>query len=517
MNGNLLSDANKMLHILSYNYLNLPDSIDFENDIKIKYLYASGGTKLRQITYNGGTPTEQLDYSGSFVYENSSLKFIITSEGRLLPTANGFEREYFLSDHLGNTRVIFKKSGDSALIVQEIHYYAYGMEIADQSFSSTTMPNTFLYNGKEYDGNTGYYQYGFRQYDAQIGRWWVVDALAEKYYSHSPYNYCLNNPVNYIDPYGLDVEGYITSDLDEIKAILRYFTDGGGSVDNFLNYTSSNCGAKGHSVYTSGGEYYYYTTEVGYFGNDKNGYTISYNGATSFFHIVKNYINLPAALKENLAHKFDGVTDWRDMFFSKYNSEKYNPYLFTRKELEDGGLELFKATLAVMGGAAALEFAGYQIGVGLSKLVQLNNLSWSSAASFAADAAAQMTLAQGNLSERLMQWNISGSLASGAFKLPFSQALFGSALDVRPINFTSGNTITGNMVGIGNKPWTTFSIQTGVGSIFNFTGGQSLYSPIMTRNGINNIQTSSWLHTFYLYPNYIGGNSLSNYLINSGN
>jgi RHS repeat-associated protein len=104
-----------------------------------------------------------------------------------LPTANGFEREYFLSDHLGNTRVVFKKSGDSALIVQENHYYAYGMEISDQSFSSTAVPNTFLYNGKEYDTNTGYYQYGFRQYDAQIGRWHsevseqvVVDAMSEQ-------------------------------------------------------------------------------------------------------------------------------------------------------------------------------------------------------------------------------------------------------------------------------------------------------------------------------------------------
>jgi hypothetical protein len=62
----MLTDANKMLHILIYNYLNLPDSIDFENDLKIKYLYASGGAKLRQVTYNNGTPTEQLDYSGSF-------------------------------------------------------------------------------------------------------------------------------------------------------------------------------------------------------------------------------------------------------------------------------------------------------------------------------------------------------------------------------------------------------------------------------------------------------------------
>jgi hypothetical protein len=52
------------------------------------------------------------DYSGEFFYQGNAsgdtLKFINHEEGRTLMTTSVPAYEYFLKDHLGNTRVSFK-------------------------------------------------------------------------------------------------------------------------------------------------------------------------------------------------------------------------------------------------------------------------------------------------------------------------------------------------------------------------------------------------------------------------
>jgi len=64
----------------------------------------------------------------------------------------------------------------------------------------------YKYNGKELDLMHGlkWYDYGARMYDPILLTWNAIDPLCEEYYGISPYVYCKDNPIKYLDPNGLD-------------------------------------------------------------------------------------------------------------------------------------------------------------------------------------------------------------------------------------------------------------------------------------------------------------------------
>lgn len=72
----------------------------------------------------------------------------------------------------------------------------------------------YKYSGKELVdyANLGWYDYGARYYDPVLMRWHSADPLLEKYYSTSPYAFCSNNFVNFVDPDGKAYGDFYTYD-----------------------------------------------------------------------------------------------------------------------------------------------------------------------------------------------------------------------------------------------------------------------------------------------------------------
>jgi RHS repeat-associated protein len=140
------------------------------------------------------------------VYINNELDFFTNETGRVLKETNGFERQYVISDHLGNARVTVKPDANNQpIVLQYDSYYPFGLEMGGLSFVALT-ENKYKYNGKEMQDafNLNWYDYGARFYDPQIGRWHVVDPSADEVGQEVASTYCYveNNPISRNDPDG---------------------------------------------------------------------------------------------------------------------------------------------------------------------------------------------------------------------------------------------------------------------------------------------------------------------------
>jgi RHS repeat-associated protein len=207
-NGNAIVDG-RTHYNFQYNQLNLPSVVS--NGINLSFVYDATGRKLRQ-TSTAGT----VNYIDGIQYKpNGTIDFIQTGEGVARSNAGGsYSYEYSLADHLGNNRVTYYKnpSNNQVEVLQRDNYYAFGLRKVALAGN-----NKYLYNGKELQSELGQYDYGARFYDPVIGRWNVIDPMAEKYVSISPYVYVANNPIRLIDPNGMEIVG----DVDEVERLKK--------------------------------------------------------------------------------------------------------------------------------------------------------------------------------------------------------------------------------------------------------------------------------------------------------
>jgi RHS repeat-associated protein len=135
-NGNIKEDDNKGITSITYNQLNLVKQVTKGSD-QVTYVYNAAGAKLTQSVT--GSISKTTDYIGEFVYENNVLQYILHEEGRIVPdnspgAPRPYDYQYFLKDHLGNTRVVFSEKKNSS-------EYKASLEDATQTYEQSTFRN----------------------------------------------------------------------------------------------------------------------------------------------------------------------------------------------------------------------------------------------------------------------------------------------------------------------------------------------------------------------------------------
>ncbi|GAA4779405.1 DUF6443 domain-containing protein [Olivibacter ginsenosidimutans] len=253
-NGNQLTRVNSgsastNITATVYNYLDLPQRITV-GGTTITYTYDGTGRKLRSVNAVNG---EARDYIDGIEYAAGTLDFVQMEEGRLVNKgSNNYGYEYFLKDHLGNTRSGFAGTAPATPTFGS-DYYAFGLQV-QQNLLADNPKNSYLYNGKELQDRLGMYDYGARFYDPVIGRWGSVDPLAESFQSYSPYNYGLNNPIVMTDPTGLAARSTHTDSTGNVVAV---YNDGDLGVyrhDNASTKTEVDAARKKSGDTAGGGE-----------------------------------------------------------------------------------------------------------------------------------------------------------------------------------------------------------------------------------------------------------------------
>ena len=209
--------------VITYNLLNLPKEIKKSGTVVSKYAYLSDGSKVSSCDAGGNGYM----YFGTarFTLDNNVPTFesIPFSGGRIVKTTNGYEPQYYLTDHLGSTRMIVNKDGKT--VEATFDYTPFGVQIVNSQMPTNS--TEYRFSGKELQNISDYeiYDFGARQYFPKYAIWSSADPLSETYYPITPYAYCANNPVLFVDPNGMAWYSYWDKDEDGNDVKKYYYSE----------------------------------------------------------------------------------------------------------------------------------------------------------------------------------------------------------------------------------------------------------------------------------------------------
>jgi RHS repeat-associated protein len=183
------TDSNNVVHRTEYIYRGdglLMEIKKYENNTPVN------DTRIIRV---GFLPIQERDANNNVIREYIWGLHKGGGIGGLLGLIQNGQRYYYLYDGKGNVNALIDANQN---VVTSYRYDPFGVLLA----KAGTLDQPFRFSTKRYDEQTGLYYYGYRFYNPTLGRWLTRDPLGELG-GINLYGFVGNNPVNWIDPYGL--------------------------------------------------------------------------------------------------------------------------------------------------------------------------------------------------------------------------------------------------------------------------------------------------------------------------
>jgi RHS repeat-associated protein len=174
-----------------------------------------GGTITRYL-YDGSRVIEELDAGGTLDASYVYGRYI----DEVIQMNRGGTEYYYHTDDMYNVMVVTDLTGN---VVERYDYDDYGnphfYNASGTEITQSAIDNPYLFNGRRYDPETGFYYYRTRYLDPQTARFTTRDTIGiwgDASNLGNGYTYVGNNPYTKVDPYGLDDDS-ITNVFEEIN------------------------------------------------------------------------------------------------------------------------------------------------------------------------------------------------------------------------------------------------------------------------------------------------------------